>query len=160
MKRRIFLLHSLLLLCFMVTAVSSYGYNEQFVVDGIRYFHLGYEINFGTGLPLRKSVVYCPYWLEYIWPESFRHKDLIAIYFQENDSIEEFKIGGNSFVHTHLREINFPSNYKRVMNSTFFGCDSLSSIGWSENIWSIDQWAFYQCSSLTEVHLPDKLEYV
>ena len=191
MKRRIFLLHSLLLLCFMVTAVSSYGYNEQFVVDGIRYFHLGYgrcqaigltdttevvripdvvydenqpyrviEINFGTGLPLRKSVVYCPYWLEYIWPESFRHKDLIAIYFQENDSIEEFKIGGNSFVHTHLREINFPSNYKRVMNSTFFGCDSLRSIGWSENIWSIEQWAFYQCSSLTEVCLPDKLEYV
>lgn len=116
MKRRIFLLHSLLLLCFMVTAVSSFGYNEQFVVDGIRYFHLGYgrcqaigltdttevvripdvvydenhpyrvtEINFGVGLPLRNSVVYCPYWLEYIWPESFRHKDLVAIYFQENE---------------------------------------------------------------------------
>ena len=118
------------------------------------------EINFGVGLPLRNSMVYCPYWLEYIWEESFRHKDLIAIYFQENDSIEELKIGGNTFVHTHLREINFPSNYKRVMNSTFFGCDSLSSIGWSENIWSIDQWAFYQCGSLTGVRLPDKLQYV
>ena len=116
MKRRNFLLHLLSLLYFMAAAVPSYGYNEQFVVDGIRYFHLGYErcqaigltdttevvripdvvydedhpyrvteINFGTGLPLRNSVVYCPYWLEYIWPESFRHKDLIAIYFQENE---------------------------------------------------------------------------
>ena len=191
MKLKFILLYPLWLLCFMATAVPSYGYNEQFVIDGIRYFHLGYgrcqaigltdttevvripdmvydeshpyrvtEINFGVGLPLRNGVVYCPYWLEYIWPESFRLKDLVAIYFQENDSIEEFKIGGNTFVHTHLREINFPSNYKRVMNSTFFGCDSLRSIGWSENIWSIEQWAFYQCSSLREVRLPDKVESV
>lgn len=118
------------------------------------------EIGFGAGLPLRNGVVYCPYWLEQIGERCFRKKDLNAIYFQENDSIEEFKIAGDVFINTHLREINFPSNYKRVMNSTFFGCDSLRSIGWSENIWSIDQYAFYQCSSLTELRLPDKLEYV
>lgn len=191
MKLRFILLYPLWLLCFMATAVQAHGYNENFTVDGITYFHTGYytcraqgltdtmevvripdevydednlyrvtEIGFGTGLPLRNGVVYCPYWLEQISAASFRHKDLIAIYFQENESIEEFKIGGDSFVNTHLREIDFPSNYKRVMNSTFFGCDSLRSIGWSENIWSIDQWAFYMCSSLREVHLPNKVESV
>ena len=36
MRRRIFLLHSLLLLCFMVTVVPSYGYNEYFTVDVTR----------------------------------------------------------------------------------------------------------------------------
>ena len=60
MKRRIFLLHSLLLLCFIVTAVSSYGYNEQFVVDGIRYFHLGYGRCQAIGVTDTTEVVRIP----------------------------------------------------------------------------------------------------
>ena len=194
MKRRNFLLHSLMLLCFLSTATSSYASYEEyadFIVDGIAYFTLGYdrcrvigltdtvevvnipdwvtddgvkyrvtEIGFGGLAPLRNGVVNCPRWLEQIETNCFRNTDLVAIHFQENDSIEEFKIAGEAFENTKIREIEFPSNFKRVMAYTFFGCDSLQHIGWSENILDIAQYAFSKCSSLTEIRLPDKLEYV
>ena len=60
MKRRNFLLHLLSLLYFMAAAVPSYGYNEQFVVDGIRYFHLGYERCQAIGLTDTTEVVRIP----------------------------------------------------------------------------------------------------
>ena len=194
MKRRNFLLHSVLLLCFLSTAISSYASYEEyadFIVDGIAYFTLGYdrcrvigltdtvevvnipdwvtddgvkyrvtEIGFGGLAPLRNGVVNCPRWLEQIETNCFRNTDLVAIHFQENDSIEEFKIAGEAFENSKIREIEFPSNFKRVMAYTFFGCDSLQRIGWSENIRSIDQYAFHHCKSLREVRIPNKVEGV
>ena len=191
MRRRIFLLHSLLLLCFMVTVVPSYGYNEYFTVDGITYSYNGWgrctatgvidstdvvripdtvvddgqtlkvvELSFYGRLPLRHGEVYCPKWLEQISGGCFNYTDIVAIHFQENESVEELKIYGNTFISSKLKEISFPSHFKRVMGYTFFECDSLQTIIWSPNVWRIDEYSFYKCSSLREVRLPDNLEIV
>lgn len=191
MKRRNFLLHSLLLLCFMLAVVPSYGYNEQFTVDGITYFYNGWgrctatgvidstdvvripdkvvddgqtlkvvELSFNGKLPLRHGEVYCPKWLELISGGCFNYTDIVAIHFQENSAVEELEIYGNTFISSKLREISFPSHFKRVMGYTFFECDSLKTIIWSPNVWRIDEYSFYKCSSLCEVRLPDKLEIV
>lgn len=118
------------------------------------------ELSFYGKLPLRHGEVYCPQWLELIKGGCFNYTDIVAIHFQENDSVEELKIYGNTFISSKLKEISFPSHFKQVMGYTFFECDSLQTINWSPNVWRIDEYSFYKCSSLRDVHLPDKLEIV
>ena len=60
MRRRIFLLHSLLLLCFTVTVVPSYGYNEYFIVVVITFSYNGWGRCTATGVIDSTDVVRIP----------------------------------------------------------------------------------------------------
>ena len=70
------------------------------------------------------------------------------------------EIGASAFEKSGLETIVIPSGVTKIQTSTFANCSNLQTISGLENVNSIGQKAFYQCTSLTEVTLPDTLEIV
>ena len=58
---------------------------------------------------------------------------------------------------TKLKTLVIPDEVKRIGDSAFRGCSSLTSVTIPDSVTSIGDWAFYGCSGLTSVTIPDSV---
>ncbi len=61
---------------------------------------------------------------------------------------------------THLAEVEFQGNVKRIGSSAFAGCTSLKAVAIPETVTVIDSYAFSYCRALTDVTLPSSLKSI
>lgn len=70
-------------------------------------------------------------------------------------------IGKMAFCDTGIEEITFPDNAKSIIIGPYaFGCESLSSIIWSDSVVEIGEGAFDNCTSLEVVEIPNSVSKV
>ena len=58
---------------------------------------------------------------------------------------------------TKLKTLVIPDEVKRIGDSAFRGCSSLTSVTIPDSVTSIDEWAFSYCSGLTSITIPDSV---
>ena len=61
---------------------------------------------------------------------------------------------------TNLTEVEFPSNFTYIADSTFSGCTGLTSIRFPSSLRKIGSGAFSGCTGLTELDFPSSLESI
>ena len=63
-------------------------------------------------------------------------------------------IGTDAFYYNkHVKTVIIPDSIKTI-DSSFYGCSSLSSVVLPEGLETIGKWAFYECTSLTNITIP------
>ncbi|MBR6035246.1 MAG: leucine-rich repeat protein [Paludibacteraceae bacterium] len=66
-------------------------------------------------------------------------------------------IGEYAFSDCHIETINLPENLTSIENGVFYDCSSLTSITIPQNVTSIGDGVFYDCSSLTSITIPQNV---
>lgn len=66
-------------------------------------------------------------------------------------------IGNNAFSNCTFTSIVIPDSIKRIGNSAFSGCNSLTSVSIPNSVLAIDNYAFFGCTSLVAITLPDSV---
>lgn len=61
---------------------------------------------------------------------------------------------------TSIEEIEIPGTINRVIPFTFYNSRALKKVVFNEGTQSIDAWAFKDCTSLRDVHLPASLDKI
>jgi hypothetical protein len=79
------------------------------------------------------------------------------------------ELEGDSITHfSHIFGYPVPASLKSVTitggtsigNSAFYGCSSIENISLPNSVTSIGEWAFYDCSSLTNVTIPNSVQSI
>lgn len=68
-------------------------------------------------------------------------------------------ISNDEYVPNSLKKVMI-SNCTNIGSYAFYGCSSLTNVVISEGVTSIGEWTFYECSSLTDISLPNTLKSI
>lgn len=96
--------------------------------------------------------------ITYIRSRAFDNTSLLGVLIIPDDVTE---IGRNAFDKTSIGSVAFPPQLKKIGESAFSECASLSgTLTLPESLISIGDYAFDYCSFTGELYLPNSLEYI
>lgn len=99
-----------------------------------------------------------PETITYIGSYAFYHTSILGALIIPDDVTE---IGRNAFDKTSIGSVAFPPQLKKIGESAFSECASLSgTLTLPESLISIGDYAFDNCSFTGELYLPNSLEYI
>lgn len=99
-----------------------------------------------------------PETITYIGSYAFYHTSILGALIIPDDVTE---IGRNAFDKTSIGSVAFPPQLKKIGESAFSECASLSgTLTLPESLISIGDYAFDHCSFTGELYLPNSLEYI
>ena len=92
---------------------------------------------------------------EFYYRYWYNEEDYEDSYYTKNNVISS-----NMFHNCKFTKVSLPINVTSIDESAFYGCSSLTSVTIPNSVTSIGSSAFYGCSSLTSVTIPNSVTYI